>query len=132
MEKGIIPMFHYDHSNDNLISIGTRGNWVRVSTGYSFQNSFANAKKVTDKLLKKKKIIINPNKSIKFLDKIFCYFILNYSNDSKKFFNVFLKNKFEDVVRFLVGDINFFKLIKIVFSLPKKKLFYSMFKLIQK
>ena len=58
MEKGIIPMFHLDHSNDNLISIGTRGNWVRVSTGYSFQNSFANAKKVTDKLLKKKKKLL--------------------------------------------------------------------------
>ena len=49
MEKGIIPMFHYDHPNDNLISIGTRGNWVRVSTGYSFQNSFVNAKKKLQK-----------------------------------------------------------------------------------
>ena len=44
-EKGLIPMYKiYDKQNiKNLIKIGTAGNWVKASTGYSFQNSFINA-----------------------------------------------------------------------------------------
>ena len=49
-------MFHFkeDNKNNNLINIGTSGKWVRPSTGYSFQNSFINAKDITEKLLKKR------------------------------------------------------------------------------
>ena len=128
-EKGIIPMFDNKNNEKNLIQIGTPGNWVRASTGYAFQNSFVNAKHITDQLLKNKKLNISKNKKIKFLDKIFCYYIANYSSDSQNFFKCFFyNNNFKDIVSFLVGNINFFKIVSIVFSLPKKKLFYSMFK----
>ena len=132
-EKGIIPMFH-DYNNNiknDLINIGTRGNWVRASTGYSFQNSFLNAKDITEKLIHKKKLNISSNKKIRFLDKIFCYYIANYSNDSKEFFKCFFfKNKFRNIVSFLIGDINLLRMLVIILSLPKKKLLYSMFKTI--
>ena len=54
VEKGVIPMFHSHNESNDLITIGTPGNWVRMSTGYSFQNSFMHAKEITDNLLKKK------------------------------------------------------------------------------
>ena len=84
-------MFHFkeDNKNNNLINIGTSGNWVRPSTGYSFQNSFINAKDITEKLLKKKDLKINTNKRIKFLDKIFCYYIANIALTQKCFLKVF-------------------------------------------
>ena len=113
-------MFHFkeDNKNNNLINIGTSGNWVRPSTGYSFQNSFINAKDITEKLLKKKDLKINTNKRIKFLDKIFCYYIANHSSHSKMFFkSFFFKNKFKDIVSFLIGDINFFRMLLIILSL---------------
>ena len=72
---------------------------------------------------------INQNKKIKFLDRIFCYYITNYTRDSKKFFKCFFyKNKLKDIVSFLVGDISFLRMLIIVLSLPKKQLLYSMFK----
>ena len=126
-------MFH-DYNNNiknDLINIGTRGNWVRASTGYSFQNSFLNAKEITEKLIHRKKLNITTNKKIRFLDKIFCYYIANYSNDSKEFFKCFFfKNKFRNIVSFLIGDINLLRMLSIILSLPKKKLLYSMFKTI--
>ena len=33
-------------TNKNVINIGTPGNWVRASTGYSFQNAFKYQKKL--------------------------------------------------------------------------------------
>ena len=117
-------MFDNKNNEKNLIQIGTPGNWVRASTGYAFQNSFVNAKHITDQLLKNKKLNISKNKKIKFLDKIFCYYIANYSSDSQNFFKCFFyNNNFKDIVSFLVGNINFFKIVSIVFSLPKKNFF---------
>ena len=132
MEKGKIPMFHTKNVHNTVVPIGTRWNWVRASTGYAFQNSFINAKEITDKLLQKKRLSINGSIIIAFLDRVFCYYISNYSTDSKIFFKCFfMKNKFKDIVNFLVGKINFFTLLKIIFSLPKKKLFFSMLKSIK-
>ena len=134
IEKGIIPMFYTNQksTNKNVINIGTPGNWVRASTGYSFQNAFIISKEITDKLLEKKKLKTETKKIIKFLDKVFCYYIANYSYDSKKFFkSFFLKNKFKDIVSFLTGEIKFFKMVLIILSLPKKKLLFSMFKSIK-
>ena len=41
IEKGIIPMFHTNQicTNKIVTNIGSPGNWVRASTGYSFQNA---------------------------------------------------------------------------------------------
>ena len=129
VEKGVIPMFHFDNLSKYSFPIGTSGNWVRPSTGYAFQNSFINAKKIVDSLLKNKKPNIYIDKKINFLDRIFCYYITNYSSDSKTFFKCFFyKNKFKDIISFLIGDINFFKMLSIIISLPKKNLIYSMFK----
>ena len=51
-ESGVIPMFKYRENNSsNHIKIGTAGNWVKQSTGYSLQNCFKYSKEIV--LLKK-------------------------------------------------------------------------------
>ena len=47
------------------------------------------------------------------------------------FKSFFFKNKFKDIVSFLIGDINFFRMLLIILSLPKTKLLYSMIKSIK-
>ena len=93
-------MFHFDNLSKYSFPIGTSGNWVRPSTGYAFQNSFINAKKIVDSLLKNKKPNIYIDKKINFLDRIFCYYITNYSSDSKTLCsNFFLVKQFTRIFR---------------------------------
>ena len=69
-ESGVIPMYKFNQSNlKNYARIGTAGNWVKQSTGYSLQNSFMYSKQLVDCILQKKKtynqIIRYSNKLIK-------------------------------------------------------------------
>ena len=55
------------------------------------------------------------------------------SKDLKIFFLYFFKkNNLMLIVRFLNGNINFFDLLKIILTLPKKKIFISAFDVIKK
>ena len=55
-----------------IIQIGTSNNWLKISTGYGFQNAFFNSKIIVDCIVEEKKISI-PNKKIGgILDQIFC------------------------------------------------------------
>ena len=128
-------MFHFkeDNKNNNLINIGTSGNWVRPSTGYSFQNSFINIKRHYRKVVKKKDLKMKLTKELNFLIKYFAIILQTIALTQKKCFfkSFFFKNKFKDIVSFLIGDINFFRMLLIILSLPKTKLLYSMIKSIK-
>ena len=125
-ENGVIPMFDQEEKNlrsKNIIKIGTPGNWIKISTGYSFQNSFINAKKIVEDVKMGRLPEVKNKFIIKHLDLIFCEFIKMYPKDSKHFFsNFFFKNEINVIVNFLQGNPNFNELIKIILSLPKKKL----------
>ena len=125
-ENGVIPMFYQEEKNlkpNNIIKIGTPGNWIKISTGYSFQNSFFNAKKIVEDIKMGKLPEVKNKFIIKHLDLIFCEFIKMYPKDSKHFFsNFFFKNEFNVIVNFLQGNPSINELIKIIFSLPKIKL----------
>ena len=82
-------MFHFDKLTKYSFPIGTSGNWVRPSTGYAFQNSFINAKKIVDSLLKNKKPNIYIDKKINFLDRIFVIILQTTALIQKLFLNVF-------------------------------------------
>jgi lycopene beta-cyclase len=127
-ENGLIPMFYNKFDNcNNFFKIGLYGNWIRSSTGYALQDSFENARNIAENFKSQKKIIIPKKTILTFLDDIFCFFILNQSKNSKKFFeSFFFNNSLSNIVAFLTGKINFFQLIKILISLPKKMLFLSM------
>ncbi len=127
-ENGVIPMFYNKTNNcNNFFKIGLYGNWVRSSTGYALQTSFENAKHIAKSFNSQKKIIIPKKPILSFLDDIFCFFISNQSKNSKKFFeSFFFNNSLSNIVAFLTGKINFYQLIKILISLPKKILFFCM------
>jgi len=126
VEKGIIPMFKKKEKPSQLIKIGTPANWVKISTGYSFQNSFVNSKEIVNKLIKKKELKMKKNVMNDFLDKTFCFYIKNYSEDSKQFFKCFFyKNNIKNIVSFLVGKASFIQVLRIILTLPKFKLIIS-------
>ena len=52
-EQGILPMFSQNVKHQfNYFPIGIRGNWLKSSTGYSFQNCFLNSNLITENIIK--------------------------------------------------------------------------------
>ena len=133
-EEGNIPMFNHNVKQEfNYFPIGIPGNWLKSSTGYSFQNCFLYSKLITKNIIDKKKIRIKNNSFLFFLDEVFCNLIMKSSKDLKIFFLYFFKrNNLKLIVKFLNGNINFFQLLKVILTLPKKKIFISAFEVIKK
>ena len=133
-EEGILPMFNYNVKQQfNYFPIGIPGNWLKSSTGYSFQNCFLYSKLITKNIIDNKKIRINNNFFLIFLDEVFCNLIMKSSKDLKIFFLYFFKkNNLMLIVRFLNGNINFFDILKIILTLPKQKIFISAFDVIKR
>lgn len=132
-EKGIIPMFPIKNNLDHnkYFKIGTPGNWVKLSTGFGFQNSFENAKNIVDKIIIKKKPIIKRNHLLFLLDLTFLEFLKRYSCSSNSFFQcLFFKNNYKTIVNFLIGKPTLFDLIKIIISLPKIRLIKCLYRVL--
>lgn len=128
-ESGIIPMFKLKQSNmRNCIRIGVSGNWAKLSTGYSLQNSFVHSRQIVDCILKKQYPSIHKKSICNFLDETFCKFIKNDPNNSALFFKEFFKNNnLKTIVNFLTDSASLLEIIKIIFSLPKIALIKSIF-----
>ena len=127
-EKGIIPMYHQKiYKESGYLKIGTSGNWVRSSTGFSFQDSFKNSKIITNNLIKTNEVLPLRENFHSFLDDVFCYYIKTFPTSSKDFFfSFFSKNKLKDIVYFLTGELSFLRTLLIIKSLPKLKLIASL------
>lgn len=129
-ETGVIPMYRqkkFSISN-KIIKIGTPGNWVKPSTGYSFQNAFLFSEILVGKYIKSQPLVIKHKVLSNFLDGVFCVFLSKYPNDSNiTFFNFFKKLKLQTTINYLTDSYSFSDIIKIIFSLPKLKLIKSMF-----
>ena len=63
----------------NYFPIGIPGNWLKSSTGYSFQNCFLYSKLITKNIIDNKKIKIKNNFFLIFLDEVFCNLIMKSS-----------------------------------------------------
>ncbi len=128
-ESGIIPMFKIKEKNtSNYIKIGTAGNWIKQSSGYSLQNSFMYSKQIVDCIIKGKSPKIKKNLFLNFLDQTFCNFLLNHPEKSALFFeNFFERNSLSTIVKFLTDTSNFFDTLKIISTLPKVPLIKSIF-----
>ena len=128
-EIGVIPMHRLKKQNSykNLFKVGTANNWVRMSSGYAFQNSFKNSKEIVDRLINNHKITIKEKKITIFLDKVFCIFLQNHPNEAKKAFLIFFERlKLHTIVKFMNDDYNIGDLLKILFVLPKLSLLKCM------
>ena len=133
-EQGILPMFNQNVKQQfNYFPIGIPGNWIKISTGYSFQNCFFYSNVITKKILKNKSIKIKKKIFINFLDEVFCSLIVKNPTALKKFFLYFFKkNNLMLIVRFLNGNINLFQLLRVIIILPKKEIFISAFEVLKK
>lgn len=123
-EFGKIPMFKFEEFNSrNHIKIGTAGNWVRQSSGYSLQNAFEYSSQIVDCILKGKNLQIKKSSFLNFLDNTFCIFLKNNPEKSALFFEKFYKkNKLINIVNFLTNKAGIIELLKIIVSLPKFEL----------
>ena len=132
-EAGIIPMtcFPFDNVNTkNIVNIGTAGGWTKPSSGYTFR--FID--KYSDKLID----FIKSERSFKkfklrnrfwFYDLLFID-VLYYKNHlgSILFENMFKKNNFKSIFRFLDNESSFGEELKIISSMPKWVFIKSLFK----
>ena len=121
LETGIIPMFKFQEENtNNYIKIGTAGNWVKQSTGYSLQNSFTFSRQLVDCIIEGKKPQIKKRMVYDFLDNTFCKFALKNPRGLKLFFEKFFKyNNLYSIVRFLTNSANLLEILRIIITLPK-------------
>ncbi|MAI29804.1 MAG: hypothetical protein CMP38_06320 [Rickettsiales bacterium] len=133
-EQGILPMFNQNVKQQfNYFPIGIPGNWMKSSTGYSFQNCFLYSDFITENILNNKKIRVKNNFLLNFLDEVFCNLIQKNSEDLKSFFLYFFKkNNLMLIVKFLNGNINLLQLLRVIIILPKKKMFISAFEVLKK
>ena len=115
------------NSYNNFLKIGTANNWVRMSSGYAFQNSFKNSKEIVGRLINNRKIKIKEKKLTIFLDKIFCKFLQNYPSEAQQIFFIFFKRlTIDTIVKFMNDDYNILDVLKILFILPKIRLLQCM------
>ena len=128
-ESGVIPMFKIIEKNiKNCIKIGTAGNWVKQSTGYSLQNSFIYSKQIVDCIIKEKYPTIKEKRIFTFLDNTFCRFIEKNPEKAKQFFEKFFReNSPLIIIKFLTNTANLLETLKIILSLPKIPLIKSVF-----
>lgn len=123
-EAGIIPMTKVKYNaSKNIVKIGTAGNWVKMSSGYSLQNSFIYSKQIVDCMLNNKYPRISSKPFINFLDIMFCKYVVAYPNHVKYFFkSFFFKNSLLSVVNFLCDRASFIEILNILIKLPKIKM----------
>ena len=132
-ENGVIPMtcFPFDNANSkNIINIGTAGGWTKPSTGYTFR--------FIDKYSNSIIGIIKSDKSFKdfklksrfwLYDLIFIDVLYNMNHlGSVIFENLFKKNKFKTIFRFLDNESSFSEELGIIHSMPKWIFIKSFFK----
>ena len=133
-EHGILPMFNQNVKQEsNYFPIGIPGNWLKSSTGYSFQNCFLYSSFITEKILNNKKMTFKNYFLLNFLDEVFCNLIKTNSKDLKSFFLYFFKkNNLILLVKFLNGNINLLQLFRVIIILPKKKMLISAFEVLKK
>ena len=132
-ENGVIPMtcFPFDNANTkNIINIGTAGGWTKPSTGYTFRfiDKYSNS---IISLLKSDKSFDNFKVKSRFwlYDLIFIDVLYKMNHlGSVIFENLFRKNKFKTIFRFLDNESSFREELGIIHSMPKWIFIKSFFK----
>lgn len=132
-EFGVIPMNTYPYHKTGLqghIPIGTRGGWVKPSTGYSFKNSERLAQRVAKNLAEGN----SPNHKLirsrfRWYDSVFIKVLYHHNNKGANVFAKFYQNNSTaKLFRFLDEKSNLLEDLTIILSLPKFLFIKSLFK----
>lgn len=131
-EKGVIPMtnFPFEKTHTNKITnIGTRGGWVKASTGYSFKNAERNAANIVYNL-------VNENKSTAGLcklkyqhyDTLFLN-VLQHKNyfGEELFFRLYNKIPIQMLFRFLDEKTSYAEDLRLITSLTSMEFVQAFF-----
>lgn len=122
-EKGCIPMTSYDfqkHNSKNVLHIGTAGGWTKASTGFTFNNTMKNVKKLV-KYLKSKEDVSQFHKRSRFwyYDLLFLDVLHQHNHiGSTLFYKLFKRNKTQKILKFLDEETTVLEDLKITTSLP--------------
>lgn len=125
-EKGNIPMTAYpfwNHNTKRILNIGTAGGWTKASSGYTFQNSVKQSKKVIQFLKNTSVDFTNFHRKNRFwfYDKLFID-VLHKNNELgfNLFSGLFTKVNPASVLRFLDEDSILIDEFKIIMACPKR------------
>ena len=124
-EFGIIPMTNYSFpvADGNVINIGTAGGQTKASTGYTFRFIQKQADRIVSNLLHHNNPLHHlpvPARRFRLYDST----LLNILSQKKLpgdfiFTELFKKNNFTDILKFLDNETSFFHEMKIITVLPK-------------
>lgn len=123
-EYGEIPMQDLDYQpnyGEKIINLGTMGGLTKPSTGYTFLRTQDYTKKLADSIISGKNPIL-PTRSkfrYRYYDLLLLHILTNSTKDSLQIFHdLFKKNKFDDVLRFLSEESSIIQDLNIMSSVP--------------
>ncbi len=126
IEKGIIPMttYRFTESQGKVLFIGTAGGQTKASTGYTFQFIQRQAKAIAEKLKTgvPLKNIARPPGRFQFYDNVLLRVLYEKQYPGADvFFDIFRKNKADNVLRFLDNRSGLLQELGIMNATPQLK-----------
>ncbi|MEO9887102.1 MAG: lycopene cyclase family protein [Balneola sp.] len=123
-EYGEIPMQDLDHQpvyENNIFNLGTMGGFTKPSTGYTFLRTQEYTKKLADTIISGNDPL-QPTQSkfrYRYYDLLLLHILSSSTKESIQIFrDLFKKNSFDDVLRFLSEDSSVAQDLKIMSSVP--------------
>ncbi|TVR16771.1 MAG: hypothetical protein EA391_06970 [Balneolaceae bacterium] len=134
-EKGAIPMEDRKFDTwycDNIMNVGTVGGLTKPTTGYTFIRIHNQSREIVSALEQNKKPSVTKSSSYRF--RVYDMMLLNILNTDhaislKIFHNLFKKNRFDSILRFLEEKTNIFQELSIFSTLPYTPFFKSIYKM---
>jgi lycopene beta-cyclase len=121
-ESGVIPMtnHHFATHYNKVINIGTAGGQTKASSGYTFRFIQKHSAAITEQLIKTGEPFIAPGKKrFHFYDSTLLHILYHNKLQGKDIFtDLFVKNKPQQVLRFLDNESSLKDELKIISSLP--------------
>lgn len=131
-EKGIIPMtnFPFEKMHTNRVTaIGTRGGWVKASTGYSFKNAERNAAKIVQNLVNGRNSTLGLyNLKYQHYDTLFLD-VLQHKNyfGEELFYRLYNKIPIQMLFRFLDEESSYAEDFRLITSLTSTEFITAFF-----
>ncbi len=133
VEKGYIPMSNYPFeklNSERIINIGTRGGWVKASSGYSFKHAEKKSSLIVQNLINDKTITQGIyKKKYQHYDSLFLEVLKNKNEFGEELFNrLYNKVPIEILLRFLDEETRFAEDLRIIVSLSSSEFIKAFFK----
>ncbi len=134
-EKGAIPMEDRQFDTwycDNVMNVGTVGGLTKPTTGYTFIRIHNQSKEIVSALEQNRKPSVSQSSTYRF--RVYDMMLLNILNTDHEisltiFHDLFKKNRFDRILRFLEEKTSIFQELSIFSTLPYIPFFKSIYKM---